>query len=155
MLAVAQLAVNLSEVTKKVEEKRFLEALRIIRESKVLDIANIFLSSIEQFVSRLQTDHNEFTPRILHRLIQQATDDSQQRSVNQSEEETVLYNYSTALEKIKNRLFEYTDELFERKEYERSLEELHRIYLLDADNAIARHYEQKIRQLLALEHSEP
>lgn len=154
MEAVAQLAVNLAEVTRKVEQQRFLEALRIIRETKILDIANIYLSSIEQFVSRLQTEFGEFTLQILQRLIHLANDDCIQRSNMQTEAEAVLYRQTTALEKIKNRYFEFADEFFELKHYQRALEELQRVYLIDADNVVAKHYEQKIQQLLSLKSEE-
>ena len=56
-----------------------------------------------------------------------------------------------ALEKLKSQYFQRSDDYVEKKEYQRALEEIRRIYIIEPGSVVAKEYEKKIEQLAALQ----
>ncbi len=154
-MSAVQIALNLKEIPLKIERQEYIDALRIIRETKLLDISNIYLSGLEQYIAQLPSDFSQSTMLIISTFIQKANEIAMQKISLQSEAaDGKKMNRSFAIEKLKNQLFLRADEYFKLKEYARALEEIRRIFIVDPANIVAKQYEEKILQLTALKNEE-
>ena len=152
------LSTLLKEAQEKTHQHLYVDALRIIREARIFDLRNLYISSLEHFVAKLsylaplesKSETILENDRILSLIIERAVKDGEQRSMKRAETFPLPDELTLGIEKIKNRYFFRTDEFLERKEYERALEEIRRIYIYDAPNIVAKEYEQKIEQLIQL-----
>ena len=147
----------LQDAQEKTHQHLYVDALRVIREARIVDLRNLYISSLEHFVAKLsylaplesKSETILENDRILSLIIERAVKDGERRMAKRVEELPVP-DEQIGIEKIKNRYFFRTDEFLERKEYEHALEEIRRIYIYDPANIVAREYEQKIEQLIKL-----
>lgn len=155
------LSTLLNEALEKADRHLYIEALRIIREAKIVDLHNLYIAALEQFVTRLshippQDVHaqnvSEYKP-LFSTMIERALADEKRRSRMRSHNYVMVDEQTLEKEKIKNLYFQRTDELLEQKEYAHALEEVRRIYFFDPTNIVASEYEQKLEQLIALDES--
>lgn len=157
-MSIDSLTTLLREVLHEVRTHRYAPALKIIRDAKLLDLHNIYLLALEQFVAVLPApsspaySEQRFAEdeQILTLLIDRAVNDHLRRDAKRSEGHLVPDERTLALEKIKNLYFERTDQFIEAKEFGRALEEIQRIAFFDPDNIVAKEYQQKIGQLAEL-----
>lgn len=149
------LSVLLREALQYRAQQQYAESLRKIREAKLLDLNNIYLSVLEQMTCTAEGEHiptHDIAEReqLYTLIIERAISDNQRRMNKLTSDPTVRHSASPEQEKAKNLYFQRTNELLERKEYERALEEVRRIYVFDASDKVAKEYEQKIEQLIML-----
>ncbi|MEI7906393.1 MAG: hypothetical protein WCI84_03445 [Bacteroidota bacterium] len=148
----------LREAQLEVRRHQHSHALKIIRDAKIIDLNNLYLSALEQFVATLpypsspdftdvKTAENE---HILSLLIDRATNDLEQRGSKRSDGSAVPDERILLMEKMKNLYFQRADEFIEVKEFGRALEEVQRVYFFDPQNFVAKEYQQKIAQLADL-----
>lgn len=158
MMSIDSLSMLLREAQHEVLRHQYASALKFIRDAKIIDLNNIYLSALEQFVAKLpppssrevsgeQTMENE---HILSLLIDRSLHDKERRTSKRSDEFSIPDERTVMLEKIKNQYFQRTDEFIEKKEFGRALEEIQRVYFFDPLNFVAKEYEQKIAQLAEL-----
>ena len=158
-MAPDSLSTLLNEAQQKANGRSYIEALRIIREAKIVDLHNLYIAALEQFVTKLShIPQQELTSqsiaeyrKVLAALIDRAHDDEKRRSRMRAHSYVTVDEQTLEKEKIKNLYFQRTDELLERREYLHALEEVKRIYFFDPANIVAREYEQKLEQLIALD----
>lgn len=148
----------LQEAQKKIRQNQFAEALRIIREAKIIDLHNVYLSALEQCISATRersASDASFDPHQLCTIFaERALVDLERRTAKRNEQFIAPDEQTLEQEKIKNLYFQRTDELLERNDYSRALEEIRRIYVFDSANIVAREYEQKIEQLIELKNKD-
>jgi hypothetical protein len=148
----------LREVQHEVQRHQYAPALKIIRDAKIIDLHNLYLSAIEQFVAtkitpasndRSEQDADE-DERILALLVERAVTDREKRASKRSDTAAVTDERLVMLEKVKNGYFQRADEFIEAKEFGRALEEIQRVYFFDPQNFVAKEYQLKIAQLADL-----
>lgn len=152
----------LRESQHEIHRHQYTNALKIIRDAKIIDLHNIYLSALEHFVAKLPyPSSEEFTEiksmeneHILSLLIERVLNDRERRIMKRSEGFVMPDEKTLAIEKIKNQYFQRTDEMIEAKEYSRALEEVRRVYFFDPSNFVAKEYELKIQQLSELHKKE-
>ena len=83
-------------------------------------------------------------------MIDRAISDIQRRASVPKVDESQREQKEAALEKLKSQYFQRADDYIEKHEYQRALEEIRRIYIIEPGSAVAKEYEQKIEQLAAL-----
>ncbi len=157
-MSIDSLSALLREAQHEVLRHHYVSALKIIRDAKIVDLHNIYLSTLEQFVAKLPPPSSqEFSEKrtmeneqILSLLIDRSLHDKERRASKRSDEFSDPDEHTVMLEKIKNQYFQRADECIEKKEYGRALEEIQRVYFFDPLNFVAKEYEQKIAQLAEL-----
>jgi hypothetical protein len=157
-MSIDTLPTLLREAQHEVLRHQYASALKIIRDAKIIDLHNIYLSTLEQFVAKLPPPSSkEFSEErtmenehILSLLIDRSIHDIDRRTSKRSDGFSIPDEHTVMLEKIKNQYFQRTDEFIEKKEYGRALEEIQRVYFFDPMNFVAKEYEQKIAQLAEL-----
>ena len=157
-MSIDVLSKLLSEAQHEVLLRQYAPALKIIRDAKIVDLHNIYLSTLEQFVAQLSSPpSNEISKeqsveneQILSLLMDRSLHDNERRASKQSTGVSAPDERTVMFEKIKNTYFQRADEYIEKKEYGRALDEIRRIYFFDPQNYVATEYEQKIAQLEAL-----
>ncbi len=157
-MSIDSLTTLLREVHQEVRTHRYTQALKIIRDAKIIDLHNIYLLALEQFVAVLPApsapgfSEERFAEdeQLLSLLIDRALSDRLRRDTRRSEGALVPDERSLSLEKIKNQYFQRADQFIEAKEFGRALEEIQRIFFFDPDNIVAKEYQQKIGQLAEL-----
>ena len=157
-MTIETLITLLREAQHEVHRHQYSHALKIIRDAKITDLHNLYLSALEQFVTTLPYPSSvDFTEEkamenehILSLLIYRAVNDKERRATRRSEGIAVPDERTVLLEKMKNRYFQRADEFIEVKEFARALEEIQRVYFFDPHNFVAKEYQQKISQLADL-----
>lgn len=149
------LAVLLREAQQKIQMNAPADALRLIREAKIIDLHNLYISALEHLISiappdRSPGEHASDIRLIIGVFVERALVDNERRTMKRAEQYIPPDQQTLEQEKMKNLYFQRTDELLEKKEYERALEEVRRIYLFEQSNIVAKEYELKIRQLIDL-----
>jgi hypothetical protein len=153
------LSTLMNEARQKVNGQQYVEALRIIREAKIVDLHNLYIAALEQFVTKLshipsqelnQQNSAEYQ-RVFTVMIERALDDEKRRSRMRAQHYGTVDEQTLGKEKMKNFYFQRTDELLEQRQYVHALEEVRRVYFFDSDNIVANEYEQKLQQLIALD----
>lgn len=152
------LSTMLNEARQKANNHLYVEALRIIREAKIVDLHNLYIAALEQFVAKLShiplQEHNPLSTaenkHVFAVMIERALADEKKRSRMRASQYGAIDEQTLEKEKMKNLYFQRTDELLERREYTRALEEVKRVYFFDPTNIVASEYEQKLQQLIAL-----
>ncbi len=151
----------LNEAQQKADRYAYVEALRIIREAKIVDLHNLYIAALEQFVTKLShistqeldSNHASEYKQVFAAMIERALNDEKRRSRARAHNYVTVDEQTLEKEKIKNLYFQRTDELLERREYVHALEEVKRVYFFDPSNIVASEYEQKLEQLIALDES--
>ncbi|MFA6455957.1 MAG: hypothetical protein WCW40_03970 [Bacteroidota bacterium] len=157
-MSIDSLTTLLREAQHEVHRHQYTHALKIIRDAKIIDLHNLYLSALEQFVATLPyPSSSDFTEErsmenehVLSLLTDRAINDRERRATKRSEGLVMPDENTLALEKIKNQYFQRTDQFIDAKEFGRALEEVQRIYFFDPLNIVAKEYEQKIGQLAEL-----
>ncbi len=157
-MSIDPLQTFLREAQHEVLRHQYASALKIIREAKIIDLHNIYLSALEQFVAKLPpTTSAEFSEErsmenelILSLLIDRSLHDKERRTSKRLDGFSAPDERTVMIEKVKNLYFQRADECIEKKEYGRALEEIQRVYFFDPLNFVATEYEQKIAQLAEL-----
>ncbi len=157
-MSIDPLQTLLREAQHEAVRHQYASALKIIREAKIIDLRNIYLSTLEQFVAKLpltsseeiSEDRSKENELILSLMIDRSLLDKEQRTSKRSDGISAPDERTVMFEKIKNLYFQHTDECIEKKEYGRALEEIQRVYYFDPLNFVATEYEQKIAQLAEL-----
>lgn len=148
----------LREVLHEVQRHQYAPALKIIRDAKIIDLHNLYLSAIEHFVATMLTPASvDFSEQIsaedeqvLSLLVERAVHDREKRSAKRSDGAVVPDERLVMLEKLKHGYFQRADEFIEAKEFGRAMEEIKRVYFFDPQNFVAKEYQQKIAQLADL-----
>lgn len=158
-MSIDSLSTLLREAQLEVHRRQYATALKIVRDAKLIDLHNLYLSAIEHVIAsipvtmpgeRTQADMAD-QEQLLSLLVERALQGREQREMKRSDVYPVPDERLLMLEKMKNRYFERADEFIERKEYGRAMEEVQRIYTFDPLNFVAKEYQQKIEQLADLQ----
>jgi periplasmic protein TonB len=147
---------RLHEIHRNAEANNFAEALASIKEVKEADTKNIYLVAIEKQISKLndpalQEEHRTTIIKSLPPMIDRAISDIHRRAVIPKTDDSQKVQKEAALEKLKSQYFQRADDYVEKKEYQRALEEIRRIYIIEPGSVVAKEYENKIEQLSALQ----
>jgi hypothetical protein len=148
----------LRESQHEVHRHQYSHALKLIRDAKIIDLHNLYLSAMEQFVATLPYPSSaDFTAdkaaeneQILSLMIDRVVNDRERRGAKRSEGMNAPDERTLLLEKVKNQYFQRADEFIEAKEFGRAMEEIQRVYFFDPQNFVAKEYQQKIGQLADL-----
>jgi periplasmic protein TonB len=146
---------RLHDIQRKAETSKFTDALATIKEVKTADSKNIYLIAIEKQIAKLcdsslPEESRSGIVRSLPSMIDRAISDIQRRASVPKPDESQKEQKEAALEKLKSQYFQRADDYVEKKEYQRALEEIRRIYIIEPGSVVAKEYEQKIEQLAAL-----
>jgi protein TonB len=156
ILTTQQFVVDqLHDIQRKAETSNFTDALVTIKEVKTADSKNIYLIAIEKQIAKLcdsslPEESRSGIVRSLPSMIDRAISDIQRRASVPKVDESQKEQKEAALEKLKSQYFQRADDYVEKKEYQRALEEIRRIYIIEPGSVVAKEYEQKIEQLAAL-----
>ncbi len=147
------LAVLLKEAQQKILQNIPADALRLIREAKIIDLHNLYISALEHFVSITPAEltpgeHASDIRHLINVFVERALVDNERRMMKRAEQYSAPDQQTLEQEKMKNLYFQRTDEMLEKKEFERAMEEVRRIYVFEPSNIVAKEYEHKIRQLM-------
>jgi len=146
---------RLHEVQQKAESGKFTDALAIIKEVKAADAKNIYLIAIEKQIAKLcdsslAEEIRSGIVKSLPSMLDRAIGDIQRRASAAKPDESQKEQKEAALEKLKSQYFQRADDYVEKHEYQRALEEIRRIYIIEPGSIVAKEYEQKIEQLAVL-----
>ncbi|HOV98579.1 MAG TPA: TonB family protein [Bacteroidota bacterium] len=146
---------RLHDVQRKVENGNIQDALAELKEVKAADSKNIYIIALEKQILKLTDTETaaELRSEIIKALppmIERAINDAQRRLAEKAQEPKEAKEKEAALEKLKSQYFQRADEYVEKGDYPHALEEIRRIYIIDAGNVVAKEYEQKIEQLASL-----
>ncbi|MBN1397994.1 MAG: TonB family protein [Bacteroidetes bacterium] len=146
---------RLHEIQKKAESGKFTDALAAIKEVKAADTKNIYLIAIEKQIAKLcdtsvPEEIRTGIVKSLPSMLDRAIDDIQRRAPAAKVDESQKEQKEAALEKLKSQYFQRADDYVEKHEYQRALEEIRRIYIIEPGSVVAKEYEQKIEQLAAI-----
>jgi TonB family protein len=147
---------RLQDVQRKAEASNFAEALATMKEVKAADTKNIYLIAIEKQIAKLSdpalpAENRAAIIKSLHPMINRAISDVQRHAAVPKPEDSQKIQKEAALEKLKSQYFQRSDDYVEKKEYQRALEEIRRIYIIEPGSVVAKEYEKKIEQLAALQ----
>jgi len=146
---------RLHEVQRKAETGKFTDALAIVREVKTEDSKNIYLIAIEKQIAKLcdgslPEESRTGIVKSLPSMLDRAIGDIQRRASAVKADESQKEQKEAALEKLKSQYFQRADDYVEKHEYQRALEEIRRIYIIEPGSVVAKEYEKKIEQLAAI-----
>lgn len=149
------LTVLLRDVQKEILGGQVANALKLIRDAKIVDLNNPYLSALEHLVADQPVppsteSTSDRVTAVIPQLIERAVADCVRRSAQQPEETVLPDEEQLTMETIKNLYFQRTDQFIEAKEYGRAMEEVQRIFFFDPQNIVAKEYVRKIAQLAAL-----
>jgi len=156
ILTTQQFVVDgLHDIQRKAEASKFTDALSTIKEVKTADSKNIYLIAIEKQIAKLcdsslPEESRSGIVRSLPSMIDRAISDIQRRASVPKVDESQKEQKEAALEKLKSQYFQRADDYVEKQEYQRALEEIRRIYIIEPGSVVAKEYEKKIEQLAAL-----
>jgi len=147
---------HLQEIQRKAESSNFDNALASLKEVKAIDPKNIYLIAIEKQIAKLsdpalEAENRTAIIKSLPPMIDRAIGDVQRRATVPKMEDSQKLQKEAALEKLKSQYFQRADDYVEKKEYQRALEEIRRIYIIEPGSVVAKEYENKIEQLSALQ----
>jgi len=147
---------HLQEIQRKAESSNFDNALALLKEVKAIDPKNIYLIAIEKQIAKLsdpalEAENRTAIIKSLPPMIDRAIGDVQRRATVPKMEDSQKLQKEAALEKLKSQYFQRADDYVEKKEYQRALEEIRRIYIIEPGSVVAKEYENKIEQLSALQ----
>jgi periplasmic protein TonB len=146
---------RLHEIQRKAESGKFTDALAIIKEVKTADTKNIYLIAIEKQIAKLcdeslPEESRNGIVKSLPSMLDRAVSDIQRRVSTAKVDESQKEQKEAALEKLKSQYFQRADDYVEKHEYQRALEEIRRIYIIEPGSVVAKEYEKKIEQLAAI-----
>ncbi|MGD1044768.1 MAG: TonB family protein [Bacteroidota bacterium] len=147
---------RLQDIHRKAEANNFADALASMKEVKAADPKNIYLVAIEKQIAKLndpalQAENRTSIIKSLPPMIDRAISDVQRRMIVPKVEDSQKVQKEAALEKLKSQYFQRSDDYVEKKEYQRALEEIRRIYIIEPGSVVAKEYEKKIEQLASLQ----
>jgi protein TonB len=147
---------RLQDIHRNAEAANFADALAAIKEVKAADPKNIYIIAIEKQIAKLndpalQGENRTAIIKSLPPMVDRAISDIQRRASAPKIEDTQKGQKEAALEKLKSQYFQRADDYVEKKEYQRALEEIRRIYIIEPGSVVAKEYENKIEQLAALQ----
>jgi periplasmic protein TonB len=147
---------RLHDIQRKAESNKFADALSAVKEVKAADAKNLYLIAIEKQIAKLSDgslapESRADIIRSLPAMVDRAISDLQRRPAAPKVDETQKEQKEAALEKLKSQYFQRADDYVEKKEYQRALEEIRRIYIIEPGSIVAKEYEQKIEQLASLQ----
>jgi len=147
---------RLQDIHRKAEANNFVDALESMKEVKAADAKNIYLIAIEKQIAKLndpalQAESRTAIIKSLPPMIDRAISDVQRRIISPKADDSQKIQKEAALEKLKSQYFQRSDDYVEKKEYQRALEEIRRIYIIEPGSVVAKEYEKKIEQLAALQ----
>ena len=147
---------RLQDIQRKAEANNFADALASMKEVKAADAKNIYLIAIEKQIAKLndpalQAENRTAIIKSLPPMIDRAISDVQRRAIVPKADDSQKVQKEAALEKLKSQYFQRSDDYVEKKEYQRALEEIRRIYIIEPGSVVAKEYEKKIEQLAALQ----
>jgi periplasmic protein TonB len=141
-----------------IDAHQFEEALSFVKEAKSVDSKNIYIIAIEKQIvkmmdSALAAENREEIIKSFPAMIERAIADTQRRQAAAKPVEIPpeKKEKEAALEKLKSQYFQRADDYVEKGEYQRALEEIRRIYIVEPGSIVAKEYEQKIEQLIVVQ----
>jgi TonB family protein len=156
----------------RIDEGLYSRGLDALREAKELDPKNIYLIALERQVKSLVGEgfKKTLTPKdrkdilsSIPEIMRRAIDDTEKREgqlQQQSDkpdldvEELRARERQRAIKRQKESYVQLAEEYIDRGDYERALDEIRRIYIIDPENMIARDLETKISQLVRMHQPE-
>ena len=146
---------RLHDIQRKAEANNYTDALTSMKEVKAADVKNIYLIALEKQIIKLtdaslSPENRAEIVKSLPSMIDRAISDSQRRASASKPEEAQKGQKEAALEKLKSQYFQRADDYVEKGEYQRALEEIRRIYIIEPGSVVAKEYEQKIEQLATI-----
>lgn len=146
---------RLHDIQRKAEANHYADALASMKEVKAADVKNIYLIALEKQIAKLtdsslSSENKSEIIKSLPAMIERAINDAQRRLATPKAEEAQKGQKEAALEKLKSQYFQRADDYVEKGEYQRALEEIRRIYIIEPGSVVAKEYEQKIEQLASL-----
>ncbi len=147
---------RLQDIQRKAEASNFADALTIMKEVKTVDAKNIYIVALEKLIVKLsdpavQAENRMAIIKSLPPMVDRAIVDIQRRTIFPKADESQKAQKEAALDKLKSQYFQRSDDYVEKKEYQRALEEIRRIYIIEPGSVVAKEYEKKIEQLAALQ----
>jgi TonB family protein len=157
----------------RVDDGMYTRALETLREAKAIDPKNIYLIALERQIKVLvgegfkksltpkdQKDIIDSIPEIIRRAIKDVEKRESQTEKHQVDPKIDVEGLRTrervrALQRQKESYVQLAEEYLDKGDYERALEEIRRIYIIDPENTIARDLEYKIAQLVRLHQPVP
>jgi protein TonB len=156
---------SLLDVQTKAEEGRYDEALQEMKTARALEPKNIYVLALEKQVEQLieltragiltddqRSDILDSLPGIVERAIDGAMPAPPNAGTAPSPQQDS--EKAAAHEWLKNQYFQHAHEYVQKGEYENALAEIRRVYIIDAQNAVARDFEIQIEQLAQLKRAE-
>lgn len=147
---------RLQDIQRKAESNKYIDALTSMKEVKAADAKNLYLIAIEKQIAKLNDgniapENRTEIIKSLPSMIDRAISDLQRRALIPKADEAQKEQKEAALEKLKSQYFQRADDYVEKQEYQRALEEIRRIYIIEPGSVVAKEYEQKIEQLATLQ----
>jgi protein TonB len=152
------LVTRLRNIQPQIDANQFENALSLVKEAKVVDSKNIYIIAIEKQIVKmtdpsLAVENRDEIVKSFPAMIERAIADSQRRqaAAKPAEVPPEKKEKEAALEKLKSQYFQRADDYVEKGEYQRALEEIRRIYIVEPGSIVAKEYEQKIEQLIVVQ----
>jgi TonB family protein len=162
----------MSKCRLRIDEGLYSRGLDVLREAKELDPKNIYLIALERQVKSLVGEgfKKTLTPKDRKEILG-SIPEIMRRSLNDTEkresqlqhqpdkpdldvEELRARERLRAIKRQKESYVQLAEEYIDRGDYERALDEIRRIYIIDPENIIARDLEIKIGQLVRMHRPE-
>lgn len=149
------LITRLRDLQPHIDANRFEDAVSLVRQAKAADAKNIYLIAIEKQIVKMMdpalvVESRDEIVKSFPAMIERAIADTQRRqaAAKPAENPPEKKEKEAALEKLKSQYFQRADDYVEKGEYQRALEEIRRIYIVEPGSVVAKEYEQKIEQLI-------
>jgi len=158
----------LAEAQSKAESGSYADAIAAVRNAKTLEPKNVYILAFERQAEQLHelqtsnalTDEQrgdilESIPSIIEKAVELSRTSSGVTNVSGlgrplTNLETERQEKAAALEWLKNQYFQHAHEYVRKGEYSHALAEIHRIYIIDPGNKVAKDFEKQIDQLAVL-----
>jgi TonB family protein len=154
---------RLVEALRKANEGGYDEALDLVEEIKAADPRNIYLIAFHRQIQKLRDlehDHAPSSPDQRREILQsipavfeRAVESARQREQENSGLPGIAK--TEALEELKREFLKRADKYLEVGDYDHALAEIRRANIIQPDNTDAHLYEQRIEQIVALQHPVP
>lgn len=167
-MASSPVASHLAEAQSRAEGGNYAGALAAVREAKVLEPKNVYILAFEKQAEQLGTLESSQTltdeaksdildsiPSIIEKALELSHNSSGVTDVTGLGKPVIDFarerqEKAAALEWLKNQYFQHAHEYVRKGEYQHALAEIRRVYIIDADNRVARDFEKQIEQLAQL-----
>ena len=167
-MASSRVESHLAEAQSRAEGGNYTGALAAVREAKALEPKNVYILAFEKQAELLGTLESSQTltddaksdildsiPSIIEKAVELSRTSSGVTDVTGLGKQVIDFarerqEKAAALEWLKNQYFQHAHEYVRKGEYQHALAEIRRVYIIEADNRVARDFEKQIEQLSQL-----